>query len=487
MLQRAFVALLLLALASAAAHAQTFTLPQIGLQNSGTCPQLAVQDRATKAMVPIGCVLPSGQGFSLTPKRFVMDGLSPLDKDLAGIKNPTAVRFGAGNQISFCPAKSCVRGPAGDIVDPAYFDHQRASLLVSGQTQIDGQAQEQSLAVTTTINKGYIKKYAANTAYALGDNVEVGGGFGGAVYRVTQAGTTGASSAPPSGRPAQGASFTYTDGSVKFLWINDSAITAKVGAYFETEIYDGAGAAWGFANNVGIMAGANRTGQATFAFENDFTNNSGFDCQLGTPCDAIRVGVGGVNKSTSGINIDTNNGVAGAPQNFSLLWGLRFSGPKLASEALIALDASGQYGIAANQLGLGGESFTGALIYDNSASPSSLRVTGPKTTAAVEDVSNSPAGILIGGTKTLSGIRESSTAPTGINLVGTYSGSQIQGNGWSIAPNGSLTVPRIRETSPRTIPTSTTACQQGERAYDATYEYRCVDTNTWKRAALMTW
>ncbi|AMB46914.1 hypothetical protein [Methylobacterium sp. AMS5] len=145
MLQRAFVVLVLLVFAPAVVRAQTFTLPQIGLQNSGACPQLAVQDRATKAMVPIGCILSSGKGFSLTPKRFVMEGLSPLDKDLAGIKNPTAIRFGAGNQIAFCPAKSCIRGPAGDIVDPAYFDHQRASLLVSGQTQIDGQAQEQTL------------------------------------------------------------------------------------------------------------------------------------------------------------------------------------------------------------------------------------------------------------------------------------------------------------------------------------------------------
>lgn len=422
-----------------------------------------------------------------------MKQLPPVDLSLAGTKNPNAIMAGPGNAISFCPTRSCIFGPndGSNSVNPLFFDHQRASFLVSGSTQLDGVAQEQTLGVTTTIATGFAKPYAPNTAYALGDNVVVGGGFGGAVYRAIQAGTTGSNSMPQSSRPsvAQGGNnYTVMDGTVRWKWINDSAIGAKVGIYNETEVMPGAGSAWGMANNTEIAPGSIRAGHATFGFENDFSNNSGIDCALGVPCDAIRVGVGGPSKSTSGINIDTNNGNgAAAPQNFAMLWGIRFSGPKLASEASIALDANGKYGIAANQLGLGGDTFTGSLIYDNSSSPSSLRVTGPKSSAVIDDASNAPTGLLVGGTKSISALQVGSTSPIGINLVGNYSGAQVQGAGWSVAPNGFLTVPRLREASPRTIASPTEACFQGERAWDANFEYRCVDTNSWQRSSRSGW
>ena len=47
--------------------------------------------------------------------------------------------------------------------------------------------------------------------------------------------------------------------------------------------------------------------------------------------------------------------------------------------------------------------------------------------------------------------------------------------------NGTLTA-----TSPAAPATSTSTCVAGQQAWDANYEYRCVGTNTWKRAALST-
>ena len=53
LISRALVALALLA---GPVAAQSFTLPEIELQNSGPCRQLAIRDRTNAAMIPLGCV-----------------------------------------------------------------------------------------------------------------------------------------------------------------------------------------------------------------------------------------------------------------------------------------------------------------------------------------------------------------------------------------------------------------------------------------------
>lgn len=45
----------------------------------------------------------------------------------------------------------------------------------------------------------------------------------------------------------------------------------------------------------------------------------------------------------------------------------------------------------------------------------------------------------------------------------------------------------VIETSGPIPTTSTTACSPGQHAWDGSYDYRCVATNTWKRATLSTW
>lgn len=51
-------------------------------------------------------------------------------------------------------------------------------------------------------------------------------------------------------------------------------------------------------------------------------------------------------------------------------------------------------------------------------------------------------------------------------------------------PNSFTTSVPIIEAMPSTPASSTAACTTGQRAWDQNYEYRCVATDTWKRAAL---
>ena len=61
--------------------------------------------------------------------------------------------------------------------------------------------------------------------------------------------------------------------------------------------------------------------------------------------------------------------------------------------------------------------------------------------------------------------------------IGTASPTQkldVNGNG-------------IRIQQSRTIAASSTACNQGEIAWDANYVYVCVSANSWRRSALASW
>ncbi|QIJ77125.1 hypothetical protein GU700_22665 [Methylobacterium sp. NI91] len=66
------MALAVASLVAAPVSAQTFTLPELGFQSSGTCRQLAVRDRDSKAMVPLGCMT-SGK-WQLTPDSLQITG-----------------------------------------------------------------------------------------------------------------------------------------------------------------------------------------------------------------------------------------------------------------------------------------------------------------------------------------------------------------------------------------------------------------------------
>ncbi|MCP1545300.1 hypothetical protein [Methylorubrum extorquens] len=401
---------------------------------------------------PDGRLVPN-QGQSTFDALRLGPALSPLDLTYAGVKNPNVMLLGVGNQVSFCPALSCINGPPDGTNNPAFYDHQRASFLLSAQTQIDGQAEEQTLGVTTTIKTGYARPYQQNTAYALGDNVNVGN----ATYRVTQAGTTGGTAVLPGSRP-NSAPFSVNDGSVRWLWINDAAINAKVGIYNETEVVPGGGQSWSQANNFMLQPGVIPTFHTNL--ELDFTNNSGTDCVAGVSnCLGMFIRMAGSNRNTSAISIE------GVEASARSLFGIRFSGP--VADTTIDLGSDGGIG-----LGIG--TFTPASF----------------TSAAISDASTAPAGINMVGAKSLAGIRVATNGPAGIDLRdGVFTAQQIVGKNWVVDPAGAaafanLTVAgQIYEPSPFVPSASNTACTTGQRSWDASYEYRCVATNTWKRTA----
>jgi hypothetical protein len=60
-------ALVALALLTGPLAAQTFSLPELGIQNTGACRQLAARDRSNNAMVALGCLDTSRHGWTLAP------------------------------------------------------------------------------------------------------------------------------------------------------------------------------------------------------------------------------------------------------------------------------------------------------------------------------------------------------------------------------------------------------------------------------------
>jgi hypothetical protein len=75
---------------------------------------------------------------------------------------------------------------------------------------------------------------------------------------------------------------------------------------------------------------------------------------------------------------------------------------------------------------------------------------------------------------------------------GITSGSLVYGvsglTPFTVSSAGDLSVSgKIREITSAPPLSSNDSCLVGQRAWDASYEYRCVATNTWKRAALTSW
>lgn len=357
--------------------------------------------------------------------------VTPLDMEFRATPNPNAIVAAVGNGVVFCPALSCFAQP-----NP---ENQRASLLVSSETQTDGQAEEQTLAVTTTVKTGQLRTWAPNTAFAVGDNVEFHDSRN-AVYRATQAGTSAASGTGPGGTGAG-----IVDGTVRWQWVNAAAINGKVGFYNEVQGVPGGGKMWGQANNVEMRPGY--VPNFVTALELDLTNNSGTDCAVGVAnCNGLYMRTYGTNKVTSTINVEgPDDGAARG------IFGLYMHGSRLSSDATIEVDTSGLAGLR-----------FGGFIPAGYAQ------------AAIVDQSASTRGIL---------------------LAGTYGTAQISGTGWQVNPDGGVLFKDIEipvggalyERQPTIPVTAGSPCITGQRSWDANYEYRCISTNTWKRAALSSW
>ncbi len=375
--------------------------------------------------------------------RLTMERVTPLDIDLATTPTNDTFRIGTGNSISFCPILACVISPN--------VDHQRTSLLVSATTQDDMHSEEQTLAVTTIIDKGALKKWAPNTLFSAGDNVAFGATRN-SVYRAVRSGKSTVAGGGPIGKGSD-----ILDGSVVWRWINDAAIAAKVGAYVETAVMPGAGAAWGAAFNYHLMSGTLPSFNPGVEF--DYVNESGRSCAIGVAdCTNLRVATGGPNQITTDLAVLSDN-----TMGYAAIWGLRLNGDYLASEAAIEIDASSKVGLAFGVSGIGGASHS---------------------VATIEDVTTSPTAFSIGGHKSIAGIVEQSTGPNGIALNGQYSGAQIVGHNFLLDPNGNVVASSITEPRSDAPLSASSPCAIGQHAWNSDFEYRCVATNRWKRTAL---
>ena len=262
-----------------------------------------------------------------------------------------------------------------------------------------------------TIGTGYAPAWKANTSYALGANIYVGN----ANYRATTAGTSGAT-APPGTRPTS-LPYTYTDGGVTWLWINDAAINAKLPGYFEAKAVPGAGQVWGLVSNLHLTNGVIPTFAASS--ETDLANDSGTNCVAGQAnCIGQYIRVTGSNYSTAGQSLEMSG--AGA------IFGTRIVGPL--SNAALSISTSG------GTAGIGLGDFTAASF----------------TTAAINDASTAPTSLNITGPKSLSGIRIAATTPYAIDMAdGTYSAGQIRGKSWSVDAVGNILAASVTSAASR--------------------------------------
>lgn len=319
------------------------------------------------------------------------------------------VYMGAKNSLSF---QTLVSVPSG-VPD---IDNQRATLLVNATTNDDGNSEEQTVCIMTKIGTGFRPAWAQNTAYAVGANVEANN----QIYRCTSAGTSAASGTGPSG-----VGTVINDGTVVWRWINAQAIGAKLGVYNETQVVPGAGSAWAMVNNLQLEAGYQGGFAATI--ENDLQNNSGVDSTISSFYKFNTwLSVAGPNKSTAGIELTSSN-----LSNPAAIWGLHFSGDKLAEKAVIGVEASAEVGIGLGQASGGpvNPTFTVAAYRDTSVSPKAIALAGTNSSAAIEVTATTPVALNIGGTKSLASIREGSTTPKGISLEGVYSSTAIEVTG----------------------------------------------------------
>ena len=327
---------------------------------------------------------------------------NPFTLTSLGPTVPKGVFFGANNSLSF---QTVISSPSGS----ADSDNQRGSLLISADTQDDGNSEENTFCVLTRVVTGKTVPWAQSTAYALGANVYVLANN--AVYRCVQAGTSAASGSGPTGT-----GLAITDGTCIWNWINAKAIDGKVGIYNETVAYSTGGNAWGQANNLELEPGYG--GTFATAMECDLTNNSGTDSVFGgVNYNNLYVFTKGANRSTASIEVVTTN--TGSDPH-AAIWGMHFSGPKLAQNAVISIDSPAPVGIGfGNGAGAGGAA---AVAF---------------STATMVDSSTSPKGIVLAGTYSGIGLEVSGSAAAGISLGGTFSGWLIYSPNFQVFPSGS--------------------------------------------------
>lgn len=333
--------------------------------------------------------------------------------DLGTTVPESGVYIGAGgNSISFTNPLSTPSGRPDT-------DHQRATMLIQATTTDDGNSEEQTLAMTTIIQTGFSKTWATSTAFALNDNIRFADARN-STYRCIQAGTSAAVGTGPTGF-----GLAIVDGTCVWQWINDSIINAKLGMYSEVVALPGAGNCWAQVHNFEIESGV--LTNFVCNTELDLTNECGTDSEAvadGLQKYGLWVACQGVSRSTAGMQITSAN-----TANDALIWGLYFAGTRLATNAIIGIDASSaNYGIGFGT-GAGGvvtPTFGVAAYKDKSTTPKAMILDGINSNTSFEITALSPLAIGIGGTHSVASILDLSITPVGISLGGTYARTPIR-------------------------------------------------------------
>ncbi|MCJ2107840.1 hypothetical protein MKK70_21165 [Methylobacterium sp. E-041] len=126
MLRKTILALVAFATLCAQAGAQTYTLPELGVQSSGATRSLAIRDRSNSTMVPLGYVDTSTHGFVSTPNKIVLPStdqgstgeLGGFSATVNGVQKLIATRF-------------------SDQLDALLPDYSMANLGVKPDTGVD--------------------------------------------------------------------------------------------------------------------------------------------------------------------------------------------------------------------------------------------------------------------------------------------------------------------------------------------------------------
>lgn len=406
-------------LGAAPASAQIYTMPEIGLQNSGSCPQFAVKERTGNTMVPLGCIDAASKEWNLQPRKLMTGAFGAANRGPDASIGPvleadgTVTMFGpntpySGTWITNDQSLKCepVVGP----FHPAGTDLTRCGMARYITSTGDENHGEYGNIFNMRNNTGFPtscqrSKFYPEFGSCLND--------GGKMYRVkekngstTYYGTTAASGAGPTGTGD-----TIVDGGVTWRYEpnfapgNGGKTNLGVFTYQEAN----SGAMWSAAMAHQIATGGPK--KNAYTMELDLVNFWGDYASgpAGPVASALQIFTGGPNRSTSAISIGQYSPPTVDPT--SLINGMTFGGATLIRDNTV-LDGTSSTNGYMNQGYHAGSAFT-----DGSNSAISF---------------NSYGGASVG-------FRHVGSSAVGLQLQGAYSGFQVQGQGWTVNPTGVVT------------------------------------------------
>lgn len=363
------------------AQQRDYRQPVLGVEFTGACKTISVQERESRAMVPLGCVDRAAGAIRLTsiadaatvsgqPLLDVLASKAPISTEGSVAAAGINARSAGQGLIPYKPVWAQTPGP----------ERLRYQNLMELKTTRDGDAWESALGVEFISETGYAYNWSAGAVVRTGDNVIAlpSGAGENYTYRVLQGGTLGSSAANWGGPN----SVPFTSGTARLQWINYTNLAAKI-AFTNTIVMRGeAGTTWGNNDNFIIDKINHKPGFVT-GREIDFSNKSDWHCDLfsGSTCNAITMFLGGDKRVTSGFTMGVLHDI-GTPVSE---WGIYLAG-KLARDAVIEVNTTG----GAVGLGFGRHSglispaeFSAATILDESTSPDSIRISGKHPGAGI--------------------------------------------------------------------------------------------------------